>query len=83
MRYFTYILLSSSKLKTYVGHTDNLTKRLAEHNSGRSTFSKRHVPWVVLHKDEFHTEFESIEREKYFKTAAGRRWIKKNIFNNS
>ncbi|HVZ58436.1 MAG TPA: GIY-YIG nuclease family protein [Patescibacteria group bacterium] len=78
----TYILISREKQKTYTGHTDNLKRRLIEHNSGRSTFSKRHVPWIVLYEELFETKKESIKKERYFKSAAGRRWIKKNLFNN-
>ena len=79
MTYKTYILLSLKNNKTYVGHTNDLSNRLKEHNSGESDYTKRFKPWEILYKGKFETE-ESIIREKYFKTAAGRRWIKKNLF---
>jgi putative endonuclease len=77
----TYILKSDLLNKTYVGHTDNLNRRLSEHNQGKSTFTKRYKPWVIIHKENFNNLEESIKREKYFKSAAGRRWIKKYLFN--
>ncbi|MDZ4228411.1 MAG: GIY-YIG nuclease family protein [Candidatus Levybacteria bacterium] len=82
MVYITYILLSKSKIKTYVGHTDDLKRRLGQHNRGKGTFSRRYHPWEVLYKEEFIKEIDSIKREKYFKSAAGRRWMKRNLFNN-
>jgi len=82
MTYITYILLSKSKIKTYVGHTADLKRRLDQHNRGKGTFSSRYCPWEVLHKEEFAIEIDAIKREKYFKSAAGRRWTKKNLFNN-
>jgi len=80
MKYTTYILLSNDGRKTYVGHTDNLERRLLEHNRGKSLFSRRYVPWFILYQEDFMTEQESIKREKYFKTHAGRNWMKKNLF---
>lgn len=77
-----YILTSTLTNKTYVGHTNDLERRLKEHNAGRSTFSSRYVPWSVLHSEDLGTENEAIMKEKYLKSAAGRRWIKKTFFQN-
>lgn len=80
MSYVTYILLSKTANKTYVGHTNDFVRRLEEHNKGKSIFTKRHVPWTVLYNESHHTEQDAIKREIYFKSAAGRRWMKKNLF---
>ena len=82
MIYTTYVLINKSEIKTYVGHTNNLEKRLDQHNQGKGTFSRRYRPWKILHKENFLNEIDSVKREKYFKSAAGRRWMKKNLFNN-
>jgi len=79
--YFVYVLKSKTKLKTYVGYTNNISKRLKEHNQGKSSFSKRYKPWILIYLERFKTKKEAIKREKYFKTAAGRRWLKRNLFN--
>jgi len=76
----TYILKSVLFNKTYVGHTDSMSRRLREHNEGKSTYSKRYKPWIIIHKENFNSLEEAIKREKYFKSAAGRRWIKKIYF---
>ncbi len=76
-KYFVYILKSKIKDITYAGHTDNIERRLIEHNSGKSIFTKKFKPWDLIYKEEFITVEEAIKREKYFKTAAGRRLIKK------
>lgn len=80
MSHTTYILISKITKKTYVGHTDNLNRRLLEHNKEKGVFSRRYAPWKVLYKETFLREVESIKREKYFKSAAGRRWMKRNLF---
>jgi putative endonuclease len=81
--FITYILKSKLFSKIYVGHTDNLNRRLKEHNHGKSLYSKRYKPWITIHKEVYDNLENSIKREKYFKSASGRRWIKKNLFNNS
>ena len=78
--FLTYILKSKIFSKTYVGHTNNIEKRLIEHNNEKNVFSKRYKPWVIIYKESFNSLEESVKREKYFKSAAGRRWIKKNLF---
>jgi len=80
MLYNTYILKSTVAKKTYVGHTINLEKRLIEHNSEKTTFSKRYKPWIIIYSKKFTDEETAIKKEKYFKSAAGRRWMKKNLF---
>ena len=78
--FFTYILLSKITNKTYAGHTDSLKRRLEEHNCSKGIFSRRYKPWKIIYSESFSNEAESIKREKYFKSAAGRRWMKKNLF---
>ena len=78
--FYTYILKSDSYKKTYVGHTNDINKRIDEHNCGKSIFSRRYRPWKLIYKEEFLNEAESIKKEKYFKSRTGRRWIKKHLF---
>ncbi len=80
MKYITYILKSQIAPKTYVGHTDSMDRRLSEHNNGKSIFTRRYKPWSILYTEEFTHENESIKKEEYFKSGAGRRWIKKTLF---
>ncbi len=43
-----YILYSSSSNKYYVGYTDNVQRRLHEHNnSERTTYTSKHRPWLL------------------------------------
>jgi putative endonuclease len=75
---FVYILKSTNFPKTYVGSTVNFERRLTEHNSGKSTFTKRYLPWVVVYKEEFDDLSLARKREKYLKSADGRKFIKQN-----
>jgi len=43
--FFTYILKSVNHNKHYFGHTSDLQKRLNEHKTGLSTYTKKFLPW--------------------------------------
>ena len=76
---YTYILKSCNHKKLYVGSTDNLDHRLKQHNSGLSYYTKKYLPWLIIYTEEYKNIKEARKRERYFKSAAGRRFIKKNI----
>jgi putative endonuclease len=75
--YFAYILKSKVDGSYYKGSSENLALRLRQHNSGKSHFTSRKVPWELIYSEHFNTREEALKREKYFKSAAGRRFIKK------
>jgi len=80
--YKVYVLKSKKYKKSYVGTTNDLERRLIEHNSGQSAFTKRFMPWEVLYHEEFAEQQEAIKREKFLKSSSGRRFLKK-IFEQS
>ena len=79
MEYFVYILKSLCANKTYVGITNNLERRLKEHNSGKSKFTKTYVPWEIIYNEKLSSRAIARNREKYFKSTAGRKRIKELI----
>ena len=62
--------------------TTNVEKRLKQHNSGYHSYTQRYLPWKVVYIEEYATLSEARDREKYFKSAAGRRFLKKNVFSS-
>jgi putative endonuclease len=74
-----YVLQSEKNGKLYKGQTENLENRLNEHNRGKTKSTRSGIPWKVIYMETFKSREESLLREKYFKSAAGRRWIKENI----
>ena len=78
MGYFVYILYSTSHKRTYVGQTQNPKTRLNDfHNVGKVRSTKAYLPWVKIYSEEFDTRAKAMEREKWFKSSAGRKLIKK------
>ena len=82
MKYFVYILKSLQFDKTYVGITNKIERRLGEHNAGKSVYTKKFRPWIIVYKEEVTNCNIAREREKNFKSAAGRKKIK-NILSNA
>jgi len=75
--FFIYVLWSDKLKKRYIGCTDNLDKRLKEHNRGCNKFTKGGIPWVFIYQEEFINKKEALKREKYVKSGVGRSWLDK------
>ena len=74
--YTVYILISKKDKRTYVGYTNNIERRLKEHNSGRVSATKNRSPFEIFYTEEFETVKEARERELWWKSSSGRRKLK-------
>ena len=72
MGFFVYILRSERDGSLYVGQTNDLSRRLDQHNNphGRSYTAKR-GPWVLCHREEHADRSAASRRERYLKSHAG------------
>lgn len=77
--HYTYILRSQKDQKLYIGHTDNLKRRLAEHNSGLEQSTKSRRPFELIFYEAFKNQYDAIRRERYFKTARGKSSLKQTL----
>ena len=76
-----YVLVSQSTGRRYVGQTDDLARRLAEHNDptrnvGKYT-TRNKGPWSLVHDESLATRAEAMRREKWLKSGVGREWLDK------
>ena len=68
MSFYIYMLKSKSiNPVTYVGYTNNLTKRINLHNSGKGAKFTRGRKWILIYKEKFKSKKEAISREYYIK----------------
>lgn len=75
-----YILKSyKDPVKYYVGITENLKKRLQEHNASLSYYSKRYAPWHVETYITFSDERAAEKFEKYLKKGSGQAFLTKRL----
>lgn len=68
-------------LNLYVGYTNNLIKRVEEHNKGKVPSTKNRVPLKLVYWEGCLNKQDATIREKYLKTAWGKRYIKNRIKN--
>lgn len=67
-----YILRSDKDKKRYIGFTDNLDRRISEHNSGRVASTKNRRPLALIYSEQFEIKSDAMKREKFFKSHQGR-----------
>ena len=70
--YFVYAISSLERNYIYVGLTDNIERRLSEHNSGKNKKTKPYAPFVVIYFEECGSRIEARIKEKYFKSGSGK-----------
>jgi putative endonuclease len=76
---YTVYVLKDVKGKHYKGLTNDLERRLREHKSGHTITTSKMQGLKLVYSETFNTFPEARAREKYFKTAAGRRFLKNKI----
>jgi putative endonuclease len=74
--YTVYILHSDSLDKFYVGYTNDLTRRLSEHNRHKGKFTDAGIPWKIVHSEIFSTKKEAMSREKFIKSRKSKEFIR-------
>ena len=69
MTYFVYLIgnYRKNKFTTYVGYTNNLTKRVKSHNAGKGAKFTRGRIWKLMYFEKYKTKKEAIARECYIK----------------
>ena len=78
--YYVYMLQSiANESRYYVGMTNNLKRRLKEHNNGESTYTNKHKPWRLITYLGFNSRIKAIRFEKYLKSHSGRAFAKKHF----
>ena len=70
-----YVIKSLTKKYCYVGITNNLERRLLQHNSGRNFATKGFVPFKLIYAEEFDKMKDARKREIFLKSGAGRKYL--------
>jgi putative endonuclease len=86
--FYLYILQSDSSGRYYIGQTDNLDRRLAEHNDLLYTSSKTTKrfkgPWKLVYFEKYLNRSEAMARERQIKAWKSRKaideLIRKSLF---
>jgi len=78
--HYVYVLRSEvDKARYYVGETSDLEKRLRQHNEGKSTYTKRYVPWSVETYIAFSDKALAKQFEEYLKSGSGKTFLRRRL----
>jgi len=84
MNYFVYLLINTNTKRkiTYVGYTNNLTKRINLHNDGKGAKFTRGRNWKLIFFKKYDNKKTAMKEEYRFKKNSSlRRMIKTNYLN--
>jgi len=73
MQGFVYVLFSEKDKRTYVGSTDNLRRRIAQHNAGLVKSTKFRRPLKLVYFENYIDLSEARMKEKYYKCCSCRK----------
>jgi putative endonuclease len=65
--YYVYLLKSEKNNRIYIGSTNNLKKRIKEHNKGKVFSTKYYLPWRLIYYEAYDKESLARLREKRLK----------------
>ena len=77
--FYVYILRSQRDKSSYVGITENIQKRLLEHNTGSAKYSSGKKPFILVWFCGFREETKAQLFEKYLKQGSGHAFARKHL----
>lgn len=78
--YYVYIIQSiNNPEQIYIGCTQDLKKRLSNHNAGTTTHTAKFKPWKLIVYIAFDQKDKAYEFEEYLKSGSGRAFRDKRL----
>ena len=78
---YVYVLRSLKDQKFYVGFTKDLPERVKAHNKGAIESTRRRIPFELVYWEGCLKQADATARERYLKSAWGKRYIKHRLRN--
>lgn len=83
MKYYVYAIKSVNKNYIYVGLTNNLKRRLAQHNSGKEKTTKPYRPFKIIHIEQHKDKNSARKGEKFLKSGCGKERLRTILTSNA
>lgn len=78
--HYVYVLQSAADPdRFYIGRTTDLKRRIEEHNSAKSTHTRKYLPWKLSIYIAFSDTKKAEMFERYLKSGSGRSFAKKHF----
>jgi putative endonuclease len=75
--FYVYVLRSQKTGRRYIGHCENLDRRLIQHNSGGTKATQYGKPWVLAYSEPYQSRTAAVRRELFLKSGIGREMLDK------
>jgi len=79
--FYVYQLYSQKDKGFYIGYTTDIEERIKKHNNGEVVSTKDRRPLLETYRERYISEKDAKGREKFLKSGAGRRFLKKQLKN--
>ncbi len=81
--FYVYVIKSKKDKSIYIGYTDDLKRRMKEHNSGMSEYTKNKYPYEVIYYESYKHKADARYREDNLRRfAQSYSQLKKRIKNS-
>ena len=77
--HYVYVLRSLHDQDWYVGMTKDLRTRFTQHQAGRVESTQNRRPFELIYYEACQNIHDAARREKYLKTAWGKRYLKNRL----
>ncbi len=74
---YVYVLYSNRSKQKYIGITNDIERRIHEHNSWQNKSTKWFWPYILVYCEKYIDRVEARKREKYLKSWIWREFLKK------
>ena len=75
-KFTVYAIKSNNRNYIYVGMSNNLERRLYEHNQRQNKSTKAYAPFTLLYSESFDSRSDARVKEKYLKSGVGKAFLK-------
>ena len=76
---FHVYVLRNGEGRFYVGQTDDLERRIAEHNTSTAFSTRNRGPWQLVHYEEFASRADALKRQRQLKSGRKSQELKRNL----
>jgi putative endonuclease len=76
LKFTVYAIKSNNRNYIYVGMTNNLERRLKEHNQHENKSTKAYAPFTLIYSEAFDSRPSARLKEKYLKSGVGKAFLK-------
>jgi len=77
--YYVYVLWSHKDKKFYIGYSDDVDRRVLEHQRGANISTAKRLPVRLIFFEAYVSKKDALRREKYFKTTKGKTTLRQML----